>query len=106
MNNNFFRAKFAVMLLAGLNMLVFQFTAGKHGGDWGESRRGPLRGRVAAMLSLGLWLGVIILGRAVGFTTTGQAAKMSAPAPNVDFNSFLESGSSSSSAPPASSAQP
>ena len=105
-NNNFFRAKFAVMLLAGLNMLVFQFTAGKHGGDWGESRRGPLRGRVAAMLSLGLWLGVIILGRAVGFTTTGQAAKMSAPAPNVDFNSFLESGSSSSSAPPASSAQP
>ncbi len=105
-NNNFFRAKFAVMLLAGLNMLVFQLTAGKHGGDWGEDQRGPAPGRVAALLSLGLWLTVIVLGRAVGFTTTGQAAKLSAPAPNVDFNSFLESGSSSSSAPPASSTQP
>ncbi len=104
-NNNFFRAKFAVMLLAGLNMLIFQFTAGKHGGDWGESRRGPLPGRIAAMLSLALWLTVIVLGRAVGFTTTGQAAKLAAPPPNVDFSSFL-GGSDSSSAPPGSSAAP
>jgi len=102
-HNAFFRAKFAVMLLAGLNMLVFQLTVAKREGEWGENQRGPTQGRVAAMLSLGLWLTVIILGRSVGFTTTGQAAKMSAPPPNVDFNSFLESGPSSapgSGAPP------
>ena len=104
-DNGFFRAKFILMVLAGLNMAIFQLTAGKHGGDWGESRRGPLPGRVAAMLSLALWLGVIVMGRAVGFTTTGQAAKLTAPPANIDFNSFLDA-SSSSSAPPASSAQP
>ena len=100
-HNIFFRAKFAVMLLAGVNMLVFELTAGKHGGDWGENPRGPVQGRVAAMLSLGLWLMVIILGRTVGFTTTGQAAKMSAPPPNVDFNSFLESSGAPASDAPA-----
>jgi hypothetical protein len=105
-NNNFFRAKIAVMLLAGLNMLVFELTVAKQSGEWAENRRGPLRGRIAAALSLGLWLCVIVLGRAVGFTTTGQAAKLSQPAPNVDFNSFLDSSSAPASAPPSSSAQP
>ncbi len=100
-HNIFFRAKLAVMLLAGLNMLVFELTAGKHGGHWGENPRGPLQGRVAAMLSLGLWFAVIVLGRTVGFTTTGQAAKMSAPPPNVDFNSFLESSNAPASDAPA-----
>ena len=100
-HNTFFRAKFAVMLLAGLNMLVFQLTVAKREGEWGENRRGPMRGRVAAMLSLGLWFTVIVLGRSVGFTTTGQAAKMSAPPPNVDFNSFLESSSAPASGAPA-----
>ena len=100
-HNTFFRAKFAVMLLAGLNMLVFQLTVAKREGEWGENRRGPMRGRVAAMLSLGLWFTVIVLGRSVGFTTTGQAAKMSAPPPNVDFNSFLESSSAPAGGAPA-----
>ncbi len=104
-DNGFFRAKFALMLLAGINMAVFELTAGKRGGVWGESRRGPLAGRIAAMLSLALWLGVIVTGRWVGFTTTGQAAKLAAPPPNVDFSSFLDS-SSASSAPPASSSGP
>ena len=100
-HNAFFRAKFAVMLLAGLNMLVFQLTVAKREGEWGENPRGPARGRVAAVLSLGLWLAVIVLGRSVGFTTTGQAAKMSAPPSNVDFNSFLESSSAPASDAPA-----
>ena len=104
-DNTFFRIKFALMALAGLNMLVFQLTLARTAEEWGEAGKAPPRARIAATLSLLLWLAVIFMGRSVGFTTTGQAAKLSAPPPNVDFNSFLES-SSSSSAPPASSAQP
>lgn len=99
--NGFFRAKFILMLLAGINMAVFQFTVAKREGEWGGDRRGPMRGRIAAVLSLTLWLGVIVMGRATGFSTTGQAAKMSAPPPNVDFNSFLESSSAPASGAPA-----
>jgi hypothetical protein len=103
--NGFFRAKFILMALAGLNMLVFQLTVAPRQGEWGDAKVGPLRARIAASLSLLLWLSVIFMGRSVGFTTTGQAAKLSAPPAGVDFNSFLDS-SSSSSAPPSSSAAP
>ena len=104
-DNTFFRLKFLLMALAGLNMLVFQLTLARKADDWGEARIAPTGARIAAGLSLLLWLAVIFMGRSVGFTTTGQAAKLSAPPPNVDFNSFLES-SSSPSAPPSASAQP
>ncbi len=40
------------------------------------------------------------MGRSVGFTTTGAAAKETAPPPNVDFDNFLNAGPSG--APPAS----
>jgi hypothetical protein len=104
-DNGFFRAKFCLMVLAGLNMLAFQLTAGKRGEEWGENPRGPNLGRAAAMLSLALWFGVILMGRVVGFTTTGVNAKVTPPAPSVNFDDFLSS-SSSSSAPPASSTAP
>ena len=106
-DNTFFRFKFALMALAGLNMLVFQFTLARSASEWGDAKVAPTRARIAATLSLLLWLGVIFMGRSVGFTTTGQQAKLAAPPPNVDFNSFLESSSApSASAAPASSAQP
>ena len=104
-DNTFFRIKFALMAAAGLNMLIFQLTVARRTADWADDRTGPAPGRLAAALSLLLWLGVIFMGRSVGFTTTGQAAKLAAPPPNVDFSSFLES-SSSPSAPPGSSAPP
>ncbi|HEX4096642.1 MAG TPA: DUF6644 family protein [Caulobacteraceae bacterium] len=104
-DNGFFRTKFVLMALAGLNMLVFQLTVAPRHGEWSEAKVGPLRARIAASLSLLLWLSVIFMGRSVGFTTTGAAAKLSAPPAGVDFNSFL-SASSSPSAPPSSSAAP
>lgn len=97
-DNTFFRIKFALMALAGLNMLVFQLTVARQGSSWADDKTGPLRGRIAAGLSLVLWLSVIFMGRAVGFTTTGQAAKLNAPPANVDFNSFLGGGGSSAPA--------
>lgn len=99
-DNPFFRAKFALMALAGLNMLVFQLTAGRRTAEWDEARTAPPLGKAAAIASLLLWVLVIGMGRTVGFTTTGAAAKETAPPANVDFDDFLNSGPSDG-APPA-----
>jgi len=97
--NTFFRIKFALMALAGLNMLVFQLTSGRGHPDWDESPNAPPQARAAAILSLLLWVLVIGMGRTVGFTTTGAAAKETAPPAGVNFDDFLTAGPSS--APPA-----
>jgi hypothetical protein len=99
-DNTFFRLKFALMALAGLNMLVFQLTAGRSPVAWNDGVPAPPRAKAAAIASLVLWVLVIGMGRTVGFTTTGAAAKETAPPPGVDFDSFLNSGPSS--APPSS----
>ena len=98
-DNTFFRFKFALMALAGLNMLVFQLTAGRSPVAWNEGPA-PRRAKAAAIASLALWALVIGMGRSVGFTTTGAAAKLAAPPSNVDFDSFLSSGPSSSAPAP------
>jgi hypothetical protein len=97
-HNGFFRAKFALMALAGLNMLAFQLTVGRTADQWGTARIAPRGARAAALVSLTLWLLVIGMGRSVGFSTTGAAAKEVAPPAGVNFEDFL----TSSSAPPAS----
>jgi hypothetical protein len=104
-HNGFFRAKFALMALAGLNMLVFQLTAGRRTEAWDEAPVAPPAARFAAISSLVLWVLVIGMGRTVGFTTTGAAAKETAPPAGVNFEDFLNSSApGASSAPPASSA--
>ncbi len=100
-DNPFFRAKFALMALAGLNMLVFQFVTARKSAGWDEARAAPPLGKAAAIASLVLWVLVIGMGRTVGFTTTGAAAKEAPPPANIDFDDFLTSGPSD--APPASS---
>jgi hypothetical protein len=100
-DNTFFRIKFALMALAGLNMLVFQLTTGKGEPAWDQEKKAPTAGRIAAVASLALWVLIIGMGRTVGFTTTGAQAKETAPPAGVNFDDFLNS--SSSSAPPASS---
>ncbi len=95
-DNGFFRAKFALMALAGLNMLVFQLVTGRDLSHWDEARTAPNLGRAAAIASLVLWVLVIAMGRTVGFTTTGAAAKETAPPAGVNFDDFLGSGSPSS----------
>ena len=88
--NTFFRIKLALLALAGVNMMVFQFTVGRSAATWGEARSAPLVGKVACTLSLVLWVSIIFMGRFIGFTTTGQAAKEEpAAAAGVNFDDFL-----------------
>ncbi len=64
-----FRIKFAVMALAGLNMVVFHLTTARSMADWDEHPSlPPLLAKIAGALSIMCWLGVIAAGRWIGFS--------------------------------------
>ncbi len=70
-NNIPFRLKFVFMLLAGVNMLVFQFVTFKNVAKWDEKLPTPFPVKLAGALSLGLWVCVVAAGRWIGFTMFG-----------------------------------
>ena len=62
-NNIFFRIKMVLIILTGLNALLFHFTIYKRVASWDNAPSPPLRAKVAGVLSLVLWSGVVICGR-------------------------------------------
>ena len=67
--NLFFRVKILLLAIAGANMMVFELTTGRTIARWDTDTSASRAGRIAAALSLLLWIGVIFMGRWVGFTT-------------------------------------
>jgi hypothetical protein len=69
MVNPYFLTKDALMLLAGVNMLVFHFHFSKDIDLWGQPGGAiPLGAKVSATLSLLLWMAIPFCGRVIGFT--------------------------------------
>jgi hypothetical protein len=58
-----FQLKMGLLALAGLNLIAFRWVAG------GDRTGRPYRfsARLLAMLSIGIWIGVIMAGRFIGF---------------------------------------
>jgi len=79
-HNIYFRSKMALLVVSGVNILAFELTARRSVHTWDRDARAPAAGRAIAALSLGVWIGVIFLGRWVGFTTS------SVPAPADEIN--------------------
>jgi len=102
-DNTAFRIKLVLLALAGLNMLAFHLTDGRTVAQWDRRPSAPPLGKIAAALSIALWIAIIFAGRVIGFTTTGAQAKQ-APPPTQNFEDFL--GGGPSSAPGAAAAQP
>src|SRR5437867_12181341 len=69
-HNFYFRTKMALLLLAGVNVLLFELTAGRSVHRWDKDKAAPLAGKTIAALSLVLWITIIFMGRWIGFTTT------------------------------------
>ena len=63
----FFDAKIILILLAGLNMLVFEHLTRRDMAEWDRDPIPPLRVRLAGGLSLAFWISVLLLGRLIGF---------------------------------------
>src|SRR5215510_6468697 len=55
-HNFFFRTKMVMLALAGLNMLVFEITAGRTIHRWDKSASAPIMGKTSAVLSIVLWI--------------------------------------------------
>jgi hypothetical protein len=66
--NLLFQLKMLLLILAGLNMAMFHLVTQRDMRVWDEMARTPVAAKVAGLSSLLLWIGVVFLGRWVGFT--------------------------------------
>jgi hypothetical protein len=65
-DNQPFRVKMVLLVLAGLNMLFFQLVTFRGVAAW-DNARPPVAARAAGLISIGLWCSVIGFGRWIGF---------------------------------------
>lgn len=65
--NPAFRLKLILLCAAGINALVFHLWSFKSIGGWAEQSTTPMRAKIAALLSLAIWTGVIICGRFIAY---------------------------------------
>jgi uncharacterized protein DUF6644 len=84
--NFYFRTKMALLLLAGINMLLFELTAGRSLHRWDKENAAPLAGKAIAALSLVLWITIIFMGRWIGFTTSRAQFQ---PESDIDIENLL-----------------
>jgi hypothetical protein len=82
-HNIFFRLKMGLLLLAGLNAFAFELTARRSIDTWSMKAKTPAAARAVATASLVLWIGIIFMGRWIGFTTT-RAASETDPGVNIE----------------------
>jgi hypothetical protein len=67
-HNTPFQLKMVLLVLAGLNMLVFQLITFRGVGQWDEAQVTPPGARFAGAFSLLAWIGIVAFGRWIGFT--------------------------------------
>lgn len=66
-----FQIKMILLAAAGLNMLVFELVTARSASVW-DNTVPPNSARIAGFLSIGLWMGVIVFGRLIGFTSVAD----------------------------------
>jgi uncharacterized membrane protein len=66
--NTTFWIKMSIMVLAGINMLIFEFITVRSVQKWDLEPSPPLPARLAGGISLACWVLVFIFGRWTGFT--------------------------------------
>ena len=88
-HNLYFRTKMLFLVFTGINMFVFELTDGRKINAWDKAPAAPRVGKTVAALSLAFWMGIIVLGRLTGFTTS-RAAVAPPPPASVDFDDFLK----------------
>jgi uncharacterized protein DUF6644 len=68
-HNRLFQGKLVLLVLAGLNMAVFHLIGVRDIERW-DAGTGctPIVAKAAGAISLALWIGVVALGRGIGFT--------------------------------------
>ena len=62
-NSNYFRIKILLILLAGLNVLIFHSTIDRRRAEWDKAPFPPFGARLAGGLSLVFWVSIMAAGR-------------------------------------------
>ena len=88
-NNTYFRAKILLLVLAALNVLVFELTARRTVHQWDRSPSAPPIGKAVATVSLVVWVAVIFAGRMIGFTATRTSTVDTAAPAEINFEDLL-----------------
>jgi hypothetical protein len=65
-NSPFARAKAALLVLAGVNAMIFELTAARNVTGWDQGRP-PFRAKLTGGISLLVWIGVVAMGRAIAY---------------------------------------
>ncbi len=65
--NDAFRLKMLLIVIAGLNALIFETTAFRHIAKWDDAPATPIGAKFAACVSLIAWVGVIAAGRWIAY---------------------------------------
>jgi hypothetical protein len=65
--NPAFRIKLLLLLLVGLNPLIFHLTIYRDVATWSDRVVTPFQARLAGIFSLTLWAGIICAGRAIAY---------------------------------------
>jgi hypothetical protein len=63
----FFWAKMIMLVLAGINIAFYHLTIDRHQTEWDAYPTPPYRARLAGLISLTLWIGVIAAGRLMAY---------------------------------------
>jgi hypothetical protein len=63
-----FRVKVVLLILAGLNMLLFHSTTYRSVATWDTDAKPPTAARVAGGVSIAFWVAIVGFGRWIGFT--------------------------------------
>jgi energy-coupling factor transporter transmembrane protein EcfT len=63
----FFKLKMLLLVLALINVMVFNWTAGRKIAEWDENPDSPGGAKAAAIISLVLWVAIIAAGRAIAY---------------------------------------
>ncbi len=65
--NPAFRLKMLLIATAGLHALVFHLAARRRMPSWDERKTLPVAARIAGLVSILIWIGVVAAGRWIGF---------------------------------------
>jgi hypothetical protein len=65
--NIFFRTKMLLLLLAGVNILIFHSRVFPSVAKWDADAIPPKTARIAGALSLVLWIGIVVSGRMIAY---------------------------------------
>jgi len=63
----FFKLKMIMLVLAGVNVLVFNKTLGRRMGEWDAAAATPVGVKVTGLLSLVLWVSIVAAGRGIAY---------------------------------------